>query len=348
MYQKWTKEELGILMKNYGKIPAVQIADKLPDRTTTSILRKAQRLGLRSSLGGNQYTTPRFDARIKSGLPDTADLGRLFDAIYEFQNASKKLSTRVDEATVEIDTGRPIAVGFLADAHIGAITCRYKELVERFELMVDTPGFYLFSVGDTIDNYQPQPHSSGMFGQLIPPELQKELVENLYTKMKGRWLGAVQGCHEEWSHEADDFDWTKYLSDKLGCPNLGFGGFVDLKVGKQEYKIHLRHKYRFGSSVNLTHTVKRMREQLGDFDVGCVAHHHQAAIEQVYQGDGVDRIFIRPGSFKNGDRYSRMLGFKDTGAQIPTVVFYPDRRLMIPFLHLEQAAEFMKNVYGVD
>jgi len=305
---------------------------------------KARNMGLRSGVVGNQFTSPRFDSRMseKNKKGEDENLEELWSSIYEFQRQSLKLSSRVDEDSAIIDVGHPIGVAFLADAHIGSISCRYEELVDRINLIAETPGLYVFSVGDTIDNHLPTKHAGGVFGELFPPELQKELVERLFSKLKGRWLGVVQGCHEEFSHEADDFDWTKYLAKKLGCPNFGFGGVLNLVVGNEEYRIMARHKYRFNSSFNLTATVKRMREQLGDFDIGIVSHHHQAAIEQVIQGDGVDRIFIRPGSFKPSDRYSRSLGYPSLGAFIPTVILFPHERRMIPFLHLEQSAVVLK------
>ena len=669
---KWLPPELEILKKYYGVIPVRDIMSKLPGRTWDSVGGKAKRLGLSSSIYRRKSNS--IDP---SDLPQTDDLSELWDAITTLQSASLKQSTRLDHVSTTINTPEPIAVGFLADAHIGALTCKYDDFLTRFDAIVNTPNFYLFSVGDTIDNYLPGRHPDGMFHQLVPPELQKQLIEDVYSKMRGRWLGLVQGCflggtkvidvdgnekniesvkiddiiisdgieqsvvktfvnhwdgnmislnimgvsptitltdnhkiytrkriprtrtnvrrkwiprtsasepewieasdlvvgdfvgiprirgtlipkfteeemyiigvwlaegsyaynhivfslgdkdaeiaekitsyfkskdmytyrhdrperhtidltvgdmktrnmflslfgeycdgkiipkeflyypeghqealisgyvdgdghrrpggkdiiltttspylqsqirqilfrlgyfistsyyerdgkkpywtlawreshtrarhivdddyiwvpvkeketyhysgpvfnfeventhtyevygirvkncHEEFSHDADDFDWTKYLSQKVGAPNLGFGGSVTLTVGSQPYEIMLRHKYRFNSSTNLTATVKRMREQLGDFDIGCISHHHQAAIEQAIMGDGIDRIFIRPGSFKGADRWARSIGYSDLGAFIPTVVLYPDRRLMIPFLHLEQAILFMESL----
>lgn len=334
---EWSEEEIEVLYGNYGVAPVPLWANKLPKRSVNAIQKKAQRLGLQSRLQGNQHVSPVFDPRIRLALPKTKDLEDIWDAIKRFQDASVKLSTRVEDAHIDIPTDEPIALGFLADSHIGAITCEYDELEKRIDMMAATDGFYLFSVGDTIDNYLPSWHNQGMFGQLIPPELQKQLVEHQFMKLKGKWLGTVQGCHDEASHEADDFDWNKFLASRLECPNLGFGATIHLIVGDTNYDVMLRHKYRYNSSFNLTHTVKRMREQLGDFDIGCIAHHHQAAIEQVMQGDGVDRLFIRPGSFKGPDRYARRLGFNHNGSFTPTVILYPDRRRMMPFLHLDDA-----------
>lgn len=337
---KWTHDEESILKKHYGNMLNSELrAVHLPTRSVKSISGKALEMGLKSPQTRRKHTP---HPKMGQNLPVTEDLTELWDAIYNFQAASQGRSSRVDEAPVEVKTTEPIMVGFLADAHIGAITCKYRDIVDRFEAMVGAPNFYLVSVGDSIDNYLPTHHGDGTFAQLVPPELQKQLVEDLYSRMKGRWLGVVQGCHDEWSHEVDDFDWNKHLARHLGCPNLGFGGTINLTVGDTLYKISLRHKYNFNSSLNLTNSVKRMRDFLGDFDIGCIAHHHQAAVEQMVMGDGVDRIFIRPGSFKGADRYARQSGYRDTGAYIPTVALYPDRRRMIPFLHLEQGIEWMR------
>ena len=665
---KWNLEEESIVREHYGRIPVQLIRSRyLPHRTYKSIILKAADMSLISSLRGSsrRVTSP-------STLPETDNLRDLWTAVIDLQQASRRLETSVTNTSLTIKTTSPIIVGFLADAHIGAMNCKYSDLEERFQQMSGNPSFYLFSVGDSIDNYLPQPHGNGMFEQLIPPKLQKQLVEDLYMRMKGRWLGVVQGCflegtpillangiekpiqdimvydcvysdgeskrvlkkfnnvwngemvalnvmgvtntihatynhnfyvrkrdgdgthpikigypkwveaheinkgdyigfprikesvsceytneemyifglwlaegsyqrntsinfsfnidelkyvntvktffenknikvyiserperksievavrsketnslyremfgeychgkrlpahflwynneslqslldglfngdahyrntgwgdeiiwtttskslasqvrqilfkmgifvstsyyerdgkrpywvetfrvnkkrphhlvdddyiwlpvkhldsyhyngivynmevednhtyevagmrvkncHDNWNYTADQFDWTQYLSSKLQCPNLGFGAAVDLTVDRQWYRIMLKHKYRFNSSINLTHTVKRMREMEGDFDIGCVAHHHQAAIEQSIMGDGIDRIFIRPGSFKGQDRYSSQLGFTDSGAFIPSVVLDNTQRMMTAFLHLDQAVSYMESL----
>jgi len=341
---RWTKAEEELLIKFYGVIPVKEIqAIHIKQRSIKSITVKADNMGLTSRLSGNKYTTTH-DSRMKTGEFDKLD--KLWDAIIDFQSASQPISNRTDHTTFSIDTDKPIALAFVADAHIGAITCKYSELRDRFNEMAATDGLYLISIGDTHDNYNPGKHPAGMFEQIIPPSLQKQLVEYLYMKMKGRWIAAIGGCHEAWSHDVDDYDWTEYLSRKLECANLGEGGTVSLTVGPTTYEIMARHKYRFNSSLNMTHSVKRMREQLGDFDIGALAHFHTAAIEQVMLGDGKDRVFIRPGSFKGADRWSRQIGFTDVGAFIPTVILFPNEKRMIPFLHLSQARTVLKSLRG--
>uniref|UniRef100_A0A6M3J9S4 Calcineurin-like phosphoesterase n=1 Tax=viral metagenome TaxID=1070528 RepID=A0A6M3J9S4_9ZZZZ len=339
MGKTWTGEELAILKLNYGKQAISTWAYKLPNKSQYAIRRKAFDLGMKSALR-NKDAVPVFeDLRLP---PSDAQIEEIWKALISYQGKSKGLSTQQETANISIDTDKPVMVCFLADLHIGAVSGKYKELKERIDLIASTPNAFVISAGDTVDNYLPSFHSQGQFDVICPPEIQKRLVEYIFSQLESKLLALVQGCHDEGSHEADDFDWTKYLTDKFGCVNLGFGGFVNLKVGKQLYKIAVRHKYRFNSSTNLTSTVKRMREQLGDFDIGCIAHNHQAAIETAVLGDKIERVFVRPGSFKGADRYARSIGFTDTGAQIPTVILFPNKRQMLPFLNIGDAVDVMR------
>lgn len=340
---KWTEEEIKVLKENFGVKPIRVWAHLLPNRAHTAIQKKAQYEGLYSDLRVGDYPAPRY----VPDLPKATDLTftELWEAAHAFQRMATELSTRLDPVDIYLDVNKPIGLGFIADIHIGSVSTPLDQVRARFELMREQPWLYLVSAGDTIDNFLPTRHGQGMFGTMFPPELQKELVLDLYMKMEGRWLALVQGCHEEFSHDADDFDFTKYLSSAVGAANLGFGGQINLHVGDQLYQVVVRHKYRFNSSFNYTNTCKRLRErEYPNADIVCVAHHHQAVIEQMPHPDK-DRIYIRPGSMKGPDRYARSLGFKDTGAHIPTVILWPDKRQMLSFLNLEEAIEVSRGWY---
>ena len=347
---KYTEEEDKIIVANYGVQPVTLWANQLPKRTMDSIMSRAIRLGLKSGLVGNQnsvkkYVKPRFNPELPD--PEGMTYEELWDAAEKFQKASIKLSTRQDNPHIHLDVDHPIAVCFVADTHLGAIDTPLDVVRERFEILEKYPWIYPAGCGDMTDNYVPTSHPAGMFGALFPPELQKELVENLYSKLKGRWLWLIQGCHDEWSHNADDFDLTKYMAKHLGCANLGFGGLVNLTVGTQEYKIAARHKYRYNSSYNWTHAPKQLvRFEEKDADIAVVAHNHVSAIEQTQEPDK-GRVYIRPGSMKGADRWARSLGFKDAGRNMPCVVLWHNERRMMAFMDLSQCAEYMESMgYG--
>jgi len=278
--------------------------------------------------------------------PDNNAMAAIWETLKGFQKEVQKFETAIQEAEISINDNRPIAIAFLADIHVGAITTDHEALERALNLIKSVDGLYIISCGDTIDNYLPNFHASGTFEAIIPPEIQKHIVEWLYEKIAGKLIAIIQGCHDEASHTTDDFDWTKYLSEKFRCPNLGFGGFVNLHIGEQIYRIGVWHRVRrFNSYKNLTHVVKRAIEIYGDFDVGVVAHNHVAAIE-IEDTPAKTRVYIRPGSFKEADRWARQMNYASTPVRVPIVILYPNEKKMIPFQDLYDAIRYLCYLRG--
>ncbi len=154
----------------------------------------------------------------------------------------------------------------------------------------------------------------------------------------------THNCHDLWSLKIDDFDLTEYLAKHGNAIYLGSGGDLYLEIGKVTYKVRMRHKYRYNSADNPTHTVKKMFEKDGGFDVGVVSHNHISAIEESTK-TGLDgtlkRIFLRSGSYKAKDRYSKQLGFMDGQVSVPTVLFNPHTRDMRGFQNLEEGIQYL-------
>jgi hypothetical protein len=331
----YSEEEASIVKKFYGKIPVREIKRLyLSNRSEGSIRGKATRLGLSSNITHQKI---RYEPELLNVNEMTFE--ELWEASYVFQRAAHGLSTRYEDVDVYIDTDEIIGVPFIADLHIGAISTPLDAVRERFFILAENEWLYPIGVGDKIDNYLPTRHPQGMFGTMFPPELQKELIENLYSQVKGRWIALVQGCHDDFSHQVDDFDFTKYMAHRMGCVNLGFGGMINLHVGEQTYKIAVRHKYRYNSSLNPTNACRRLVQlEYPNADIACVAHNHITEILQVDHRDK-DRIYIRPGSMKQPDRYGRSLGFISTGSSMPIVLLWPNKRQMQPFQDFNSAVD---------
>ena len=259
--------------------------------------------------------------------PNETDMEKICKQIEIYQDYARTLSTRQDEISIDIKTDKPINLIFPADIHIGAIGCFLQQFREMINMISKKPRTYVISCGDTVDNFVPTIHGEGQFEVAFPPSVQKAIAEHIFGKLKGQLLAMIQGDHEEFSHATDDFDFTKHLCQRLKCANLGFGGFINLKVGKQKYKIHARHRYRFNSSLNPTHTVKRMLSEEGDFDIGVVAHNHTSDIE-FFTKSKVMRVAVRPGSYKRADRYARKIGFSGNIPRIPFVKLWHNERKM--------------------
>ena len=63
----------------------------------------------------------------------------------------KALSTRAYNQSIRFDRS-VVGIVFVADAHIGHIGVNHKRLFAETQAVVNTPGLYLFCLGDMIEN----------------------------------------------------------------------------------------------------------------------------------------------------------------------------------------------------
>lgn len=277
------------------------------------------------------------------------DYSNVWSSILDFQDALDEKSIEQTSVNIKINTNKWIGVAFQGDLHIGNMATDYKTMLIHRDTISKTPNLYVCLNGDYCDNYIPSSHVSGMFEALFPPAVQKNLAKDYIETIKKKVLALVAGCHDLWGMKAADFDLTEYLAKHGQAAYLGNGGVVNLTVGKQMYKIMMRHKYKHGSSDNPTATVKKMFEKHGGFDVGVVSHNHVSAIEEcVKEGrDGsLKRLFIRAGTYKTHDRYGKQMGFSEGNTSVPIVLFSPNGRDIRGFNDLNEGIEYLEYLNG--
>ena len=168
---------------------------------------------------------------------------------------------------------------------------------------------YAILGGDGIENFIKI--LPAVINQQSSPAQQVKMYVYYVNLFLDKILGMVGGNHEWRTKKVAGIDLLKQL----------FPGIVydphELKfliyVGDIEYRIMVRHLYRYNSSMNLTHTVKRLWEKGDfDFDVGVVCHHHIPDMES-FMAHGQSKWAIRPGSYKIADPYSREKGYHNAG-----------------------------------
>ena len=336
--KSWTKFEVNYIKKEYNSEPGRihEIATAL-GRTYDSIATKANRLGIKGGITRVRH--------LGVNPNEYEDLEELWGAIQHVQKYAQKLDNEVTNPVVNFShIDHPILLWFLADAHVGAMNAEYDALEKRVEYLATINHGYGISVGDTTDNFLPSRIPQGMFKQIIPPSLQRQLIEHQFIKLQGKWLAVVEGNHENRSADVDDFHFSSQLARRLHCYNMGHGGLLTLKLGEQSYEIAMRHKFNKNSYMNPTHAPMQMRRlNYPSADIAIVAHNHQAAITEVHEPTK-NRVYIRPGSFKGPDSYSRSVGFIETPHCIPSVILYPEKRMMLPFLNLDAAVTTFESI----
>lgn len=271
-------------------------------------------------------------------------------AIHQTSRACDRSATR-PYALTRIVTQQPIGICFPSDQHISMTgATRVDRLFEDAELIRDTPGMYCILGGDGCDNHLK--HRRALVTSGSPPSEEWRLYNHYLATLGYRTLGIVSGNHDNWSvtfagidmvahlaknekihYAPDEIVMTIQLVNDIHAPDESSTG--------QEYVVKMRHKYRYSSSLNLLHTVKRMYDMGEDpFDIGVVCHHHEAAME-TFNRHGLTRYAFRPGSYQVTTSYGREEGYNRSFPTCPTVVLWPGERRIEPFEDIRKAAAYL-------
>jgi len=121
---------------------------------------------------------------------------------------------------------------------------------------------------------------------------------------------------------------------------------IDVTCGSQKYKVAMRHQYRLNSSFNQTHSVKQwLRLGEDEFDIGCIGHHHEAAVEQtIYRGKMV--WGCRPGAYQITSAYSAQYGWNMSIPTCPSFLVFPDRRHIIGLADVRDVPTILRAFNG--
>lgn len=328
-----------------------EIAAALPLRDWNGVRMKRKHMGFKPEATGQAALL----TRVVSGGPEhevfAADQSEeepiedLWDrALEQTGRAVERARTR-SYALAHITTKAPIAIAFVSDQHIqtdGATDL--ARLREDAELIQQTPGMWCILGGDGIDNHIK--HRASIINSGSKPSDEWRLYNDYLGILGYKILGMISGNHDFWSIQFAGVDMVFHLAKSNKVHYAPDEIVLTVKLGDppddgQQYVIKVRHKYRYGSTLNLLHTVKRMYDQGSDpFDIGVVCHHHEAAFE-MFNKHGLTRYAFRPGSYQVTSAYSRAEGFNDAYPTCPAVILWPGERKILPFGDAREAADVL-------
>lgn len=264
-------------------------------------------------------------------------------AVRNFNNKLTEASIDKSEANFNATSDYIILLG-ISDLHYGNKNVNMDYVDELLEFVADNDNVFCFLSGDLIDNWVKLAPSGGIYEQTLPPEYQREVMNRKLAPIKDKILAIVSGNHEQRSERQGDENPSKMMAKELDCTYLGFGGRINIKFNDgPEYKVHVRHKYKFNSTYNPTHTcVKLIQNKDTEADVVCVGHHHEPAIASHYVS-GKQRSLLRFGSSMASTGFSESIGFAKTPLEAPSVLLKGDRKVHHPFLDLELAKTYTNN-----
>ena len=240
---------------------------------------------------------------------DLHDAESLWKAAFTAQARMGRLSVVRNNQRIEIsEPGQPFALAFLSDLHFGSAGTDYRQAKKDAELIRDTPRLYAIYHGDGIDNWITGKLMRLQRGQVLEFDGEIQLFAAWIELLKGKLVAAVSGNHENWTHVLSGFDrirealrGTQTLVDRHEV-------IFDLAHGKKEWKVKVRHYYKYFSVFNPTHSIEVNWERGGtEFDIGVGGHTHIGTLCRPFYRQGRKRFAILTGTYKVSDEYGRQI-----------------------------------------
>jgi len=293
-----------------------------------------------------EHITPEF---IDTAVQEL-DLERTKRQMTAAQKSYREEHLYQEKAKIKIDTDLPITVFSIGDVHLGHVSVDHKKFFDDMERIAETPGAYIVLMGNLVDNAMPAQYPDNLTETPIPPDQQVIIMRKAVQEMdeKGRVLASVKApCHEGWlrRHTGQDLNKMMFGYEGRGFPILENGGTLDLKVGKQSYKMALFHQTGpFESNFNPEHATRQMnRLNLRmEADVVIGAHKHRGAASMNFEGTSKDRkpvAYMRSGTYKGTghiqDRFARDRYGKTGEPSGESVTLWPNKKRMDAHLEFE-------------
>jgi hypothetical protein len=250
------------------------------------------------------------------------------------------------KVTITVPDTRPIGIAAISDQHIQTDgPTDMTRMREDAELVERTAGLYAFLGGDGVDNHLK--HRAAMLSAGSRPKRQWDLFGH-YLGMFGATsiLGVISGNHDNWSQQFADIDMVDVLAKARKMFYAQDELLAQITVGGFTLAYAIRHKFRFNSSLNQTHAIKRWWEMGSDnWDVGVLCHLHELALEP-FNKHGKRRYAMRPGSYQVTSGHSRSEGFNATQPSCPTVIIRPREGRFMAFEDVRDAADYLTYLRG--
>ena len=332
----WNTEHIAFILDLHdnGKKPT-EISDAMTEKY--NLKEKLNPDTIRNHI--RRLTKKNKEQPLKVEFPDkleSLNMEETIDSFIAAQDIARKFNIGEYMASIKLNVDHPIAVSFVSDVHLGSPATDYEALKDDLNLIDSDERLFLMAGGDWEDSFMTSFKDAGaVFGQIQPPSTQFKASSNILKHLcdRNKLLAKCAGNHDSMLTRISGVDMNYWILQGEQPPYFPYGGLVKLFVGKAEYKILWKHKWRYNSTLNQFNAHHRAYEMLyPDSDIVIMEHEHNPGIETIERGEFDMKksiINIRTGSYKGGDAFSRKF-YKDGRRGAQTVVFFPDKKYMAP------------------
>lgn len=222
------------------------------------------------------------------------------------------METAENPNSVEIEFENDTLLNFMSDLHVGGAETDYARIDEELKAIKETPNSFLVLVGDEIDAFF---FSPAVYDAPEQVQQQYEYLMAMSEYMRGKLLIGVAGNHNLWIKKSGVNPYT-HFTEKSGAYFMHGLGYLTARVGGQEYKISLNHKFRGHSMYNNTHSEMRAERMDGGAEGSHAViggHYHTKGIaQQTVQGFSNSArkvVYMSLGTYKPSDEYTKTQGF---------------------------------------
>lgn len=263
----------------------------------------------------------------------------------EMKKKSTKYIEQFNEKSkveIKIDKNCYILHVPIGDIHLGHEGVDYTTAEYHAKLCGSSEYVLAYNIGDSIDNFIKASILSAIINQTTTPVQQIKLLQQYLNFFNGTMVLMISGNHSDWSTKLTGLDWLEGFTqqNKIAYSPNEFN--ITFNLCGIVYKFKFRHKYKFSSHMNPTHKTKQMlRNSEYIFDVGCVAHDHEVAMEMSYMY-GEPKMHIRCGSYKVADPFAKEIGYNNSKSVLPCFITSPFEKKIIPFWDLKEGIKYVE------
>lgn len=240
----------------------------------------------------------------------------------------------------------PVALVFVADVHLGNKGVDYDRLFREAEIIANTPGMWLISMGDLLDNFILPKMIHARFDNEVTPIGEWTLVKKYLGVVAPKLIASVNGNHEFWTTALTGIDYFKDVLERVN-PDAIYDpddALITLKVNAAEFPMRIRHLWQGNSIWNPTHGVERAAKFDGDFTIGIGGHTHASGLARQMNVAGKTGMAVLCGSYKAFDPYARQKGFAKPNGSTAVTLILSDDGSIVGVDRLETAARMIKRL----
>ena len=288
--------------------------------------------GVRRMLRNHRKKSNQFGVAL-GDLKELPATEELIKYIEKGQDLMRRFDPRQREVFPEYKTDKWIGIIFQGDWHFEHYKTDLPAIREDLKAIgAEQDVFYVFN-GDVGDWGDIRFKDFNMPSVMLPIQLRYKMIHYMFKQIPNL-LAVVSGCHDDWLKNRGWYDIIEAIQEKTnesGVPTyyLGYGGAIDFRVGKADYRMGIYHKFGNESQTNPFHpNTKYLIAHDNTADIVAIAHRHDITGISYMHYQHKPRILVRSGSHQYITDYAWKEGFAGAIAKTPMVLLNGKKKEM--------------------